>query len=161
MGKSKDSKGFNLFLAVCILLPTILGIASVFLAMGGFKNPISFTKDIFSSAFSGIGGLILLWWLTYPLMGLSFYIVVKEKEKRHAATLAIFILQLVFNFFWFPMLGEGWFLIAAIWLFVLTGLVAILVVFTWKIKKRAALLLLPYLVLCLLFLFFNGHIAAG
>jgi tryptophan-rich sensory protein len=95
----------------------------------------------------------------YPLMGYVCYRIVNQKDRKRTAALSIYVLQLVFNVLWMPMMFEGWFMISAIWLFVLVCLIAILIMFTWKIRKGAALLLLPYLVLCLIALFFNGHIA--
>ena len=161
MGKSKDSKKFNLILVLCILIPILAGVSSILVSMAGSgkRNPLKAFTELFSDSFSSANLIFWIWLLMYPLMGLVCYQIVKKKERKRSAALSVYVLQLVFNVLWIPMLFEGWYVIAMIWLFVLVGLVAILTAFTWKIKKGAALLLFPYLVLCLVALFINGLIA--
>lgn len=161
MGKSNDSKRFNLLLCLCILIPILAGVSSLLVYMfgSGIKNPYESFKNLFSVSYNSPTPIFWAWFIMYPLMGYVCYRIVNQKDRKRTAALSIYVLQLVFNVLWMPMVFEGWFMISAIWLFVLVCLIAILIMFTWKIRKGAALLLLPYLVLCLIALFFNGHIA--
>ncbi len=161
MGKSNDSKRFNLILFLCILIPILAGVSSMLVYMfgSGTKDPLKAFKDLFSVSVNSPTPIFWAWFIMYPLMGFVCYQIVNQKDRKRTAALFVYVLQLVFNVLWMPMMFEGWFMIGAIWLFVLVCLIAILIMFTWKIRKGAALLLLPYLVLCLVALFFNGHIA--
>lgn len=161
MGKSNDSKRFNVILFLCILIPILAGVSSMLVYMfgSGIKNPLKAFKDLFSVSVNTPTPIFWAWFIMYPLMGFVCYQIVNQKDRKRTAALFVYVLQLVFNVLWMPMMFEGWFMIGAIWLFVLVCLIAILIMFTWKIRKGAALLLLPYLVLCLVALFFNGHIA--
>jgi len=153
MGKSEKSKKFNFTLIICILIPLLIGGISAFISRNGFKE----FADMKKAPLTPPGWVfIVAWTLLYLMMGAASYLIWKEKDKKRAGALGIYVLQLIFNGLWCPMFfGQGWYWIAAIWLIVLVGLVAILVMFAWKIKRRAAMLLLPYMIWNLFALYLN------
>ena len=153
MGKTKDSKKFNLILVLCLLIPLAVGGASAFVSLDGIKA----FGDLKKPPLTPPGWMfIVVWTALYLLMGAACYMIVKDKLHKRAAVLSIYVLQLVFNGIWCPMFfGQGWYWISAIWLIVLVGLVAILVMMVWRIRKGAALLLLPYLVWSVFALYLN------
>lgn len=89
-----------------------------------------------------------VWTMLYTLMGISIYLIWKDgfftPERRTAR--AIFILQLVLNsgwsyvFFGMQEIGMALVLIIAIWLAIITTIIAF-----YRVHKIAALLFIPYL----------------
>jgi translocator protein len=88
-----------------------------------------------------------VWSTLYFLMGISLYLVWKQKpsaERNHA--ILIFIVQLVLNFLWsflffyFHMIGAALIDIILLWVTILT-----MIVLFFKIRPVAAYLNIPYL----------------
>ncbi|MBR6364695.1 MAG: tryptophan-rich sensory protein [Lachnospiraceae bacterium] len=153
MGKTKDSKKFDLILVLCLLIPLAIGGASAFVSLDGFKT----FGDLKKPPFTPEGWMfIVVWSVLYLLMGAVCYMIVKDKVHKRAGVLTIYVLQLIFNGIWCPLFfGQGWYWISAVWLIVLVGLIAILVMMVWRIRKGAALLLLPYLIWSVFSLYLN------
>ena len=153
MGKTKDSKSFNLILVLCLLIPLAVGGASAFVSLDGIKA----FGDLKKPPLTPPGWMfIVMWTALYLLMGAACYTIVKDKVHKRAAVLSIYVLQLIFNGIWCPLFfGQGWYWISAIWLIVLVGLIAILVMMVWRIRKGTALILLPYLAWSVFALYLN------
>lgn len=86
------------------------------------------------------------WTILYILLGLAFASLLHARGARwRGPAIALFLLQLVLNYFWSP-LFFGWHQIG--WALVLIGvmiaLAAVLIVLLWRIRRVAALLILPY-----------------
>lgn len=87
------------------------------------------------------------WTLLYILMGISFYLVWRQKiNKKIKTALAIFVIQLILNLFWsmifFGFKNPSFALleIVVLWFFILLTIVKFL-----PLSKKAAYLLIPYL----------------
>lgn len=89
-----------------------------------------------------------VWTALYILMGISLYLVWKSNtpENRKRTAIALWIVQLVFNFLWsyifFSLHELGWALaeILVLWVFILLTIFAFA-----RISKLAAWLLVPYI----------------
>jgi tryptophan-rich sensory protein len=89
-----------------------------------------------------------VWTTIYVLMGVSFYMILASKAKKHLHTEAVqfFIAQLVFNILWSaiffgwksPCLAFG--SIVALWILILFTIMRF-----YPIRKAAAFLLVPYI----------------
>lgn len=90
-----------------------------------------------------------VWTLLYFLMGISFYLILKEKKSNSHKTQSIisFVIQITLNFFWsfifFKNHAMGWAYIemCVLWLSIVWMLVSF-----YRINKVAAWLNVPYLV---------------
>lgn len=89
----------------------------------------------------------VVWTILYLVMGFASWLVIREKAE-HPKTrnaLAIYIVQLVVNFFWsLIFFGAQSYLFAFIWLMCLWGLVILCGLMFFRIKKAAGILMLPY-----------------
>lgn len=88
-----------------------------------------------------------VWTALYILMGISFYMILNEKQHVHRKkAIVIFLVQLFLNFLWsflffkFHLLGIALLEILMIWMSIL-----FMILIFYKINKTAALLQLPYL----------------
>ena len=89
----------------------------------------------------------IVWSILYVLMGVASYIIAtSDKTYRAKSALAVYEIQLAFNFLWsiiFFNLGAYWF--AFLWLLILWVLIIITTVLFYKISKTAGFLMIPYL----------------
>ncbi|MCJ7827975.1 tryptophan-rich sensory protein [Patescibacteria group bacterium] len=132
-----------LLLFGCLALPQLAGLAG---ALFTFSSVQTWYLEINRPTFtppSWIFGPV--WTPLYLLMGVGLYLVlVQDKPKKRAVTL--FSLQLAFNVLWSAlffgsrMVGLAFMEILFLWLLVFLTLVSF-----WKVDKRAAWLLFPYL----------------
>ena len=83
----------------------------------------------------------------YILMGISFYLILNQKENEfRKKAIAIFLVQLFLNFCWsflffkFQLLGIALIEIILIWISII-----IMIIVFYKINKTAALIQIPYL----------------
>ena len=88
-----------------------------------------------------------VWSLLYLLMGISIYLIWQQpKSSDRNKAVAIFFIQITFNFFWsiifFNLHSIGWSLveIIAMWLAILA-----MIVMFYKVNKPAGLLQIPYI----------------
>ena len=89
----------------------------------------------------------VVWTILYALMGFAMAVIAAAKgaRGRGAATLA-FVVQLVLNLAWSPMFFAYHQITGALALIVLLDLAVIVTIaLFWKIRRSAALLMLPYL----------------
>lgn len=89
----------------------------------------------------------IVWTILFTLMGVSSYLVFRDKCKYGNVSLAIYGMQLLFNFLWsiiffkFEQLD-----IAFIWLVLLWLMVITMTTLFYQCNKTAALLQIPYIV---------------
>lgn len=88
-----------------------------------------------------------VWSVLYALMGISAWLVWREKGARHSTlALALFVLQLAVNALW-SWLFFAWHMGA--WAFadvlLLVALIAAMIAAFWSVRRLAAVLMLPYL----------------
>ncbi len=88
-----------------------------------------------------------VWTTLYFLMGLSLFLVLEEKLKKHKNKIIIlFSIQLLLNFIWsFIFFGLHNPILAFINIAMLWGSIILLIYEFWKYSKVASLLLVPYL----------------
>ncbi|MEK7551197.1 MAG: TspO/MBR family protein [Patescibacteria group bacterium] len=88
-----------------------------------------------------------VWTTLYFLMGLSLFLVLEEKLKKHRNKIIIlFAIQLLLNFTWsFVFFGLHSPVFAFINIAMLWGSIILLIYEFWKYSKPASLLLVPYL----------------
>lgn len=89
----------------------------------------------------------VVWTVLYLVMGFASWLVIREKTEpkktRHA--IAIYVIQLIVNFFWsLIFFGAQSYLFAFIWLVCLWGLVIICGLMFYRIRKAAGILMIPY-----------------
>lgn len=135
-------------LLISVVGAELVGALSALIAGGDFgtyyasleKPPLSPPAWLFPVA----------WGIIYALMGLSAYIICLSDSDKRDRAFKLYASQLLVNFLWAPMFfglksfGGGVVVIAA-----LTALVAAMVWEFWKIRKKAAILVFPYLLWCL------------
>ena len=128
-------------LAISILIPVLLGVAAAVISRSGMedfnfltKPPLSPPPILFP----------IVWTVLYTLMGISAYRIHEKAPKSSA--LAVYGLQLAFNFFWsLIFFNANRYLFAFVWLVALWLLIIVMIVKFYKIDKVSAYLQIPYL----------------
>jgi translocator protein len=87
------------------------------------------------------------WTILYILLGFALAMLLHARgAKGRGLVLALFALQLALNYSWSPIFFAYHRIGLALWVIgAMIGLTLILIVLVWRIRKGAALLLLPYL----------------
>lgn len=144
-------------LAVSIAIPVAVGAIASFLtrdAMADFERlnqpPLSPPGWLFP----------VVWLILYVLMGIASYLVYRQGTEKMSVrqALAVYALQLFFNFFWtIFFFGFEWYLFSFLWLVVLWVLILCTIVRFRKLDETAAALLIPYLV----WVTFAGYLNLG
>ncbi len=99
----------------------------------------------------------IAWFILYILMGISFYIVLKNSSD--ISNVKIYLLQLFVNSIWtLIFFGFKNFLLGFIWIILLIILVVIMIIKFYKENKVAGLLQIPYLLWLLFALYLNTSI---
>ena len=103
----------------------------------------SLTKPSFAPPGSVIG---IIWLILYTLMGISLYLVWTSKKKDKKTAIGVFGFQLILNALWsFLFFGLKSPLYGLICILLMWIAIAATIVFFYKIDKKAAYLLVPYL----------------
>jgi len=88
----------------------------------------------------------IVWTVLYILMAISAYIIFTSGSEKRKSALAVFAVQLFFNFFWTILFFNlQMYLFAFIWLAILWMLILLMIVSFYRINKTAAYLQIPYL----------------
>lgn len=119
------------------------GLFSVLLTLGNFKAysallqpPLALPGWLFP----------VVWTILYILMGVSAYLVYECDTEEKYIGLAVYVLQLIFNFLWLIIFFNiRNLLFAFVWLVFLWILVLAMTISFYKVNKTAGLLQLPYL----------------
>ena len=131
-------------LIICIVIPLCVGLLS-YLSTGGAmrafdtmnKPPLSPPAWLFSVA----------WIILYILMGIGSFAIVTSKKKGKGVLIAVYGIQLFFNFLWSPVFFVGklyWF--ALIWLLLMWAMIIYMIVKSSKVSKFAMICFIPYVV---------------
>lgn len=140
--KSSRSQAFGLFgWLAFVCLAAALGAAASVQAATFYATLIRPSWAPPASAFGPV------WSVLYLLMGVSAWLVWLERSNNtRAASLAVFIIQLAANALWSWLFFE-WHNGAAAFLeiVVLLALIVATIVFFWRVRKLAAVLMTPYL----------------
>ena len=102
----------------------------------------------------------IVWGILFALMGIgAARIYLAPPSGRRTRALAVFLLQLLFNFFWsiifFNLQAYGF---ALIWLIALWGLILWMILSFARVEKTAALLQIPYLLWVTFALYLNAGV---
>ena len=134
------------YLIPAVLIPLLVGALSAFLTRGAMMSFDMVQKPPLSPP----GWLFpVVWTVLYILMGVASYVIFTSAatDEIKNGALAVYSLQLVFNFFWsIIFFGFEQYLFAFIWLLVLWILILVTIIRFYEISKVAAYLLIPYLV---------------
>ena len=140
-----------------IIIPLLVGGISAYLT----RDSMSTFERVAKPPLSPPGWLFpIVWTILYILMGIASYLVNTSKGPKTLSdsALAIYALQLVFNFFWsIIFFNMEAYLFAFIWLIALWLLILWTTVSFYKINKTAGLLMIPYLI----WVAFAGYLNLG
>lgn len=131
-------------LLVNIAIPLAVGGVSALITGGGFKNYGAVAKPVLSPP-SWIFPVV--WTILYILMGISSYLIYEKDDSSAKRPLAIYAIQLFFNFLW-PIFFFSFeaYLFSFIWLLLLWAFVFAMIIEFYKVNKTAGLLQIPYLI---------------
>lgn len=119
------------------------GLLSVLLTFGNFKAYSALLQPPLAPPgllFPIVGGIL------YILMGVSAYLVYECDTEEKYIGLAVYVLQLIFNFLWLIIFFNiRNLLFAFVWLVFLWVLVLAMTISFYKVNKTAGLLQIPYL----------------
>ena len=128
-----------------IALPLVVGGISALISMGGMKH----FEEINQPPLAPPGWLFpIAWTILYVLMGIASYLVLtaRKGEEETVKALSVYVVQLAFNFMWsIFFFSLELYTFAFLWLIVLFALIVVTTVRFYRIDKRAAYLLIPYL----------------
>lgn len=119
------------------------GLLSVLLTLGNFKA----YSALLQPPLAPPGWLFpVVWTILYILMGVSAYLVYECDTEEKYIGLAVYVLQLIFNFLWLIIFFNiRNLLFAFVWLVFLWILVLAMTISFYKVNKTAGLLQIPYL----------------
>lgn len=119
------------------------GLLSVLLTLGNFKA----YSALLQPPMAPPGWLFpVVWTILYILMGVSAYLVYECDTEEKYIGLAVYVLQLIFNFLWLIIFFNiRNLLFAFVWLVFLWVLVLAMTISFYKVNKTAGLLQIPYL----------------
>ena len=131
----------------------LLGFASGRLAPSGDDNPW-FVQLVKPEIMPPGVAFPIAWSIIYVLMGLALAMVINARGSRvRGPALIVFAVQMVINLAWTPVFfGMHQVSTALIMIAALVVLVVLTIVLFWRVRKGAAILLVPYLAwLCFAF----------
>ena len=144
-------------LAICILIPVLVGGLSAFLTSDSMDSFLQLNKPSFAPP---AWLFPVVWTILYILMGISSYLVltaVAPKEDKELA-LKFYAIQLAVNFLWSTFFFNfQWYFFALLWLLLLWILVFCMIRKFAGINKWAAYINIPYLI----WITFAGYLNAG
>ena len=98
----------------------------------------------------------VMWTILYILMGISFYLTLKNDHDLDIDTYKTYFLQLIVNCFWTIFFFVfKWRLLSIFWLILLIYLIVKMIIKFYRINKIGGLLQTPYLLWCLFALYLN------
>jgi tryptophan-rich sensory protein len=134
-----------LLLFLCAITPLAIGGLSAYLSMTDSRAWYSTLNKPFFTPPSWIFGPA--WSVLYVLMGITWYLLLKApKGIARLNALRVFYVQLVLNFLWSILFFRfHWIELALIEIAVLWICIILLIFYTYKTHKLAAIITLPYL----------------
>ena len=144
--------------AICILLPFAVGGISATYTIEAIPNWYTTIQKPSFNPPNWVFGPV--WTTLYVLMGVSFYLVLQKCTKEQVkSVVAIFGIQLTFNFFW-SIIFFHWHAIGLAFADILLMWVSILLMIRWfyKISPLAAYMNIPYILWVSFASLLNGSI---
>lgn len=146
---------FELFL-ISILVPQAVGLLSVF-----FAGNVSLKYSLLEKPFWAPSSIVfpIAWGILYLLMGIAFYIVQKSGAENKSKAVFYYTVQLAANFLWnIFFFGMEMRFFSFIWVLVIIALVFKTIIEFYFADKKAAVLLIPYLLWLIYACFLNFEI---
>lgn len=130
-------------LFIILLLTLGIGFLSGFLT----KNNTSIYEVLNKPELSPPGFIFpIVWTILFILMGFSAYLIYTS-NKNNKVALTLYVIQLIVNFFWsIIFFNLKCYLFSFIWLILLLALIIITAIYFYNINKKAAYLLVPYII---------------
>lgn len=142
-------------LIISILIPLAVGATSA-LFSGGMDSAMFNKPQIYPPAYV----FPIVWTILYVLMGASSYMVYYSDSVQKRKAIAVYGVQLFFNFFWsiifFRFMQYSF---AFIWLIALTAVVIYMTYLFYKARHTAGYLQIPYIVWCIFAIYLNFMIS--
>ena len=138
------NKKFNVTgLLISIAVSLGVGVLSGLITLGSFNT----YSNLQQPALAPPGWLFpVVWTVLYILMGISAYLVYISDNEQKYIGLAVYGLQLIFNFLWsIIFFNFGHPLFAFVWLVILWILIVAMIISFYKVNPTAGLLQIPYL----------------
>ena len=129
----------------CILLPLVVGAVSGFFTRNGMKDFMQIAQPALTPP---PWVFPIVWTILYIMMGIASYnvLVAEADSKSKATALSLYGAQLFFNFWWsIVYFNLKNYLFAFIWLIAMWLLIIATTLEFRKISKKAALMMIPYL----------------
>lgn len=129
------------------LVPAVLLLGFVAGRVGGDASSPWFQGLVKPSIFPPPAAFGIVWSILYAMMGLAAAMVCAAWGSRYRLpAILAFVVQLAINLAWSPMFfGQHQITIALYIILALDVAVLVTIVLFWKVRKAAALLLVPYL----------------
>ncbi|HIT72277.1 MAG TPA: tryptophan-rich sensory protein [Candidatus Fimicola cottocaccae] len=130
-------------LIISILIALAVGGLSGFISMGSMDTYENLQRPALSPP-SWVFPVV--WTILFILMGIASYIVYMSNSDIKGKALKVYAIQLAVNFIW-PLIffnGQKYFL-AFVWLLFLIVLIVETILLFKEVNKKAAILLIPYL----------------
>ncbi|WP_142414699.1 TspO/MBR family protein [Hathewaya massiliensis] len=155
----KKNQKFNLFY---FLLSIIITMGTGFISGILTKNSMQFYKELKKPIFSPPSFVFpIVWTILYFLMGVALYKILKLKSegKNVNKALVLFFIQLFLNFLW-PIIffRKRLIFIAFLELILLIIFILFTIIEFYKKDKKAAYLLIPYILWCIFAAVLNFYI---
>lgn len=135
-----------LILIICIGIPLLVGGVSGYLTAQSIPTWYATLNKPWFNPPNWIFGPV--WTILYILMGFASYVVyISSQNKYRNSALLLYVIQLSLNFFWsmlffyFQSPGLALIEIIVLWIFI-----NLTIIYFSKVNKKAAYLLLPYVV---------------
>jgi benzodiazapine receptor len=144
--KSQLRMSFLRYALVTVPLVLLLGTVSGQVAGSGYGNP--WFDALRKPAIMPPGWVFgAAWTLLYILLGLALALILHARGARgRGLALGLFVLQLLLNYAWSPIFFAYHEVGAAFWTIAAMILVSAVTAFlSWRIRRSAGLLMLPYL----------------
>ena len=134
---------YALFTVPAVLL---LGTLSGQLANSGYENP--WFDALIKPAIMPPGWVFgVTWTFLYILLGFTLAMLLHAKgAKGRGLVITLFVLQLALNYSWSPIFFAWHRIGLALWVILaMIALTVVIIVLSWRIRRLAAILMLPYL----------------
>lgn len=131
-----------------VTVPAVLLLGSLSGALSGSGADNQWYQALEKSPLNPPGWVFgVVWPILYVLLGLSLAMLLHAKgAKQRGRALALFVLQLLLNFAWSPIFFAYHEVGAAFWTIVaMLLLAAAAAILFWRIRRSAALLMVPYI----------------
>ena len=148
MSRTKQALVLVAFLAIAYAVAALGSIATISQVDGWYADADKVSWNPPSALFGPV------WTVLYALMAIAAWLVWRERERRPAEArhaLGSYVVQLVLNAIWtplffglYPVIGVAALWIAAIVIVALDVAVLVTILAFWRVRKVAAVLLIPY-----------------